>query len=397
MIYTECLGERLSLLGFGTMRLPLLSEKGEDIDQAQVNRMVDYAIEHGVNYFDTAYPYHGGFSERSIGEALKRHPRESWNLADKYPGHQFMSKRDIGEIFEDQLAKCQVDYFDFYLLHNVNENSIAAYLDEDYGVVRYFAEQKKQGRIRHLGFSCHGFPENLEQFLDRWGDEMEFCQIQLNYLDWSLQDAERKYKILSDHNVPIWVMEPVHGGMLAKLPEQQEAKLKAVNPDESIASWGFRWLQGLENVHMVLSGMSSFEQMVDNVKTFDTRRPLNPEETALVYEVAETLKSNLPCTACRYCCAGCPLGLDIPWILANYNEFRVSNSINLVMRMDSLPKEKRPEACIGCGQCSRACPQKIDVPKAMHDFGESLSNMKTWAEIVEERNAAQERAKAGNT
>ncbi len=390
MIYTDVCGDRLSLLGFGTMRLPCVSGP-EDIDQAQVDAMVDYAMAHGVNYFDTAAPYHGGKSEIAIGKALARYPRESYRLADKYPGHQYLEPMDPGEIFFDQLKKCGVEYFDYYLLHNVNENSIGAYLNEEYGIVPFLLEQKRLGRIRHLGFSCHGFPENLEAFLDRYGDVLEFCQIQLNYLDWSLQDAERKYAILSERGVPVWVMEPVHGGMLVNLPEAQREKLRAVHPDKSIASWGFRWLQGLENVHMVLSGMSNLEQMEDNVKTFDQRCPLDEAETALVYEVAEALKQNLPCTGCRYCCDGCPLGLNIPWIIANYNEYRVSSSINITMRMDSLPAEKRPEACIGCGQCAKACPQKIDVPKAMKEFGDALKNAPSWADIVAERNAAEKR------
>ena len=393
MIYTTVCGDKLSLLGFGTMRLPLRSGDPEDIDQEQVNAMTDFAIEHGVNYFDTAEPYHGGRSEIAIGKALARHPRERFFLADKYPGHQYTTPRDPGEIFFRQLKKCGVEYFDYYLLHNVNENSISAYLDEEYGIVPFLLEQKRQGRIRHLGFSCHGFPENLEAFLDRYGDVLEFCQIQLNYLDWSLQDAERKYQLLTDRGMPVWVMEPVHGGQLANLPEALSAPLKAAAPDKSIASWGFRWLQGLENVHMVLSGMSNMEQMADNVATFSERCPLSEAENALVYQAAEGLKQNLPCTACRYCCKGCPLGLDIPWIIANYNEFRVGHSVNITMRMDSLPPEKRPEACIQCGQCARACPQKIDVPKAMHDFGEALSSMPSWAEIVAERAAAAERNK----
>ena len=393
MIYTNVCGNRLSLLGFGTMRLPKLSDREDDIDQAQVDAMVDYALEHGVNYFDTAAPYHAGLSEVAIGKALAHHPRESYFLADKYPGHQYLDPMDPGEIFFEQLKKCGVEYFDYYLLHNVNENSFGAYVNEEYGIVPFLLEQKRLGRIRHLGFSCHGFPENLEAFLDRWGDVLEFCQIQLNYLDWSLQDAERKYKILTDRGIPVWVMEPVHGGMLVNLPEAQAAKLQALHPDESIASWGFRWLQGLENVHMVLSGMSNMEQMEDNVRTFETRRPLDAAETAAVYEVAETLKSGLPCTACRYCCKGCPLGLDIPFILANYNEYRVSNSINITMRMDSLPPEKRPEACIGCGQCASACPQKIDVPKAMQAFGDALKSGPSWADIVAARAAAEKRNK----
>lgn len=393
MIYTDVCGDRLSLLGLGTMRLPQLSANPEDIDQDQVNAMTDFALANGVNYFDTAEPYHGGRSEIAIGKALARHPRERFFLADKYPGHQYMTPRDPGAIFFRQLRKCRVDYFDYYLLHNVNENSISAYLDEEYGLVDYFLEQKRQGRIRRLGFSSHGFPENLERFLDRCGDQMEFCQIQLNYLDWSLQDAERKYKLLTERDIPVWVMEPVHGGQLANLPEVLAAPLKAAQPDKSVASWGFRWLQGLENVHMVLSGMSSLEQMADNVKTFGARNPLSEAETALVFQAAEGLKQNLPCTACRYCCKGCPLGLDIPWIIANYNEFRVGHSVNITMRMDSLPQEKRPEACVQCGQCAAACPQKIDVPKAMKDFGDALSSMPSWAEIVTQRAAAAEKAK----
>ena len=392
MIYTTVCGDRLSLLGFGTMRLPCLTGP-EDIDQAQVDAMVDYAIAHGVNYFDTAAPYHGGRSEIAIGRALARYPRESYFLADKYPGHQYLEPMDLGEIFFEQLEKCGTEYFDYYLLHNVNENSIGAYFDEEYGIVPFFLEQKRLGRIRHLGFSCHGFPENLEAFLDKYGDDLEFCQIQLNYLDWSLQNAERKYAILSERGVPVWVMEPVHGGMLVNLPEAQASMLRSAHPDESIASWGFRWLQGLENVHMVLSGMSNLEQMQDNVKTFEQRRALDEAETEMVYAVAEALKQNLPCTGCRYCCDGCPLGLDIPYILANYNEFRISNSVNITQRIDALPPEKRPEACIGCGQCAKACPQKIDVPQAMREFGEARKNAPSWADVIAARAAAKQQEK----
>ena len=195
--------------------------------------------------------------------------------------------------------------------------------------------------------------------------------------------------------MPVWVMEPVHGGVLVDLPEAQAEMLRAAHPDESIASWGFRWLQGLENVHMVLSGMSNLDQMIDNVKTFDTRRPLDDSETALVYEAAEALKQNLPCTGCRYCCDGCPLGLNIPYILTNYNEYRMAGSLNLniTQRVDFLPEGKRPEDCIACGQCAKACPQKIDVPKAMRDFGEARKNAPSWADIVAERSAAAKRNK----
>ena len=219
MQYSEACGEKLSRLGFGCMRLPLTEEKA--IDEAELQRMVDYAIAHGVNYFDTAYPYHGGMSEICIGKALARHPRGEWFLADKYPGHQIASSYHPEEIFEEQLKKCGVEYFDFYLLHNVYENSIGVYTDPRWGILDYFKEQKRLGRIRHLGFSSHARPDTLKRFLDDAGDSMEFCQIQLNYLDWSLQDAKTKYELLTERGIPVWVMEPLRGGRLAALPEDE--------------------------------------------------------------------------------------------------------------------------------------------------------------------------------
>ena len=199
----------LSRLGFGTMRLPVIGGNAAEIDEKQVDEMVDYAISHGINYFDTAYPYHGGMSEKVIGRSLSRYPRENYYLATKYPGHQLSSSYDPAAIFEEQLKKCGVDYFDFYLLHNVYENSIQVYTDERWGIVDYFVEQKRKGRIKHLGFSCHGRTDTLREFLDYCGDKMEFCQIQLNYLDWTLQDAKEKYELLTERGLGVWVMEPV--------------------------------------------------------------------------------------------------------------------------------------------------------------------------------------------
>ena len=266
MRYNEACGENLSRLGFGCMRLPLTADNA--IDEAELGKMVDYAIANGVNYFDTAWPYHGGKSEIAIGKALNRYPREQWFLANKYPGHQIASSYDPAEIFEAQLKKCGVEYFDFYLLHNVYENSIGVYTDPKWGILDYFKEQKRLGRIRHLGFSSHARPDTLEKFLDYAGDSMEFCQIQLNYLDWTLQDAKAKYDLLTARNIPVWVMEPLRGGKLAAPAEADAARLKALRPDESCAAWSFRWLQRLGNVKVVLSGMSAFSQMVDNVNTF---------------------------------------------------------------------------------------------------------------------------------
>ena len=387
MIYSNFQDKKLSLLGFGTMRLPMKADG--NIDEAQVAEMTAYAMKHGVNYFDTAYPYHDGNSERVIGRVLSKYPRDSYYLATKYPGHQILSGGyNPADIFEKQLEKCGVEYFDFYLLHNVFEKSMETYLDPRWGIVDYFKEQKRLGRIRHLGFSCHAETEGLKKFLDAVGDDMEFCQIQLNYLDWTLQDAKGKYHLLTERGIPVWVMEPVRGGRLAKLTDSEEARLTAARPEESIASWGFRFLQGLPNVKMVLSGMSNMEQMMDNVKTFAVPNPLSAAEANLLLDIAEGMKDSIPCTACRYCCSGCPMELDIPGLISTYNELRFSAAVNVAMRIEFMPEEKKPSACIGCGQCTQMCPQNIDVPGAMKDFAARLSQLPSWAEICRQRELA---------
>lgn len=387
MIYHEFQNIKLSALGFGTMRLPLNPDKS--IDEPQVFAMTDYALAHGVNYFDTAYPYHASKSEIVIGQALSRHPRESFYLADKYPGHQIAESYDPAEIFEDQLQKCGVDYFDFYLLHNVCEVSIPVYEDPRWGIIDYFLEQKAQGRIRHFGISSHALPDNLEKFLDRHDGQIEFCQIQLNYLDWTLQNAERKYQILSERGIPVWVMEGLHGGRLSNLSEEDQNRLKALRPNETATEWAFRWLQGLPNVTMILSGMSSLEQMKENIRTFETSEPLNDAEKAVLSDIAEGMKNALPCTSCRYCCAGCPMELDIPMLINAFNDARLHpNSFTVPMMLDTLPEDKLPSACIGCGQCAQVCPQKIDIPKAMAEFTELMPKLPNWSKLCEERAAA---------
>lgn len=264
MIYSDFQGIKISKLAFGTMRLPCREDK--TIDSEKVCEMVDCAIKNGVNYFDTAFPYHGGMSEIEVGKALARHPRESFYLATKYPGHQIADEYHPEEIFEKQLKKCGVEYFDFYLLHNVYEKSMPVYQDKRWGIIDYFLEQKRLGRIKHLGFSSHGRPDNLKGFLDYCGDKMEFCQIQLNWLDWTLQEAQKKVEILNAYNIPIWVMEPVRGGRLCKLPSAALEYMKEKRPEESIASWSFRWLLNIPGVSVILSGMSNMEQMQDNIK-----------------------------------------------------------------------------------------------------------------------------------
>ena len=391
MIYNEACGERLSRLGFGCMRLPLTADKA--IDEQELQRMVDYAIAHGVNYFDTAWPYHGGHSELAVGKALARYPRETWFLADKYPGHQIASSYNPAEIFEEQLKKCGVEYFDFYLLHNVYENSYDVYTDPKWDILNYFLEQKRLGRIRHLGFSSHARPDTLEKFLDYAGGSMEFCQIQLNYLDWTLQDAKSKYDLLTKRGIPVWVMEPLRGGRLASLSEADESRLKALRPQESVASWSFRWLQSLPNVKMVLSGMSASAQMEDNVRTFTEVNPQTPEEAALLLDIAEGLKDALPCTRCRYCCEGCPMQLDIPMLIHAYNDLKFAGSMTVPMQMDALPEDKLPSACIGCGACAAICPQKIDIPAAMREFADKLASMPSWAEMCRQREEAARKLK----
>lgn len=376
MIYSKFQDERLSLLGFGAMRLPLLADGS--IDEAQTAEMVRLAFEGGVNYIDTAYPYHGGKSESVLGRVLKAYPRESYYLATKYPGHQIAESYDPAAVFERQLAKCSVDYFDFYLLHNVNEQSAATYSDPRWGIVDYFIEQKRLGRIRHLGFSSHARPDCLGAFLDKYGAEMEFCQIQLNYLDWTLQDAKTKYEMLTERGIPVWVMEPLRGG-----------KLAAARGLEKPVEQAFRYLQSLENVQMILSGMSSIEQMQDNLRIFEQRSPLHQEEMQRLYQAAEGMKNSLPCTGCRYCCDGCPKGLDIPLLISAYNDMRFEPSFNVTMAIDALPEGKRPADCIACGACAAICPQKIDIPAAMKDFTAEISKQPSWADICRQRAAAQ--------
>ncbi|MBQ9828608.1 MAG: aldo/keto reductase [Lachnospiraceae bacterium] len=393
MKYVEMCGERISRLAFGAMRLPL--NKDGSIDQDQVNGMTDYAMEHGVNYFDTAYPYHNGYSEIAIGKALAKYPRDSFKLATKFPGHQFMKKYDCEGIFEEQLAKCGVEYIDFYLLHNIYENSFDVYKNKDYGIVDYFVKQRELGRIRHFGFSTHMRAENLEEVLDFLGDRIEFCQIQLNFVDWTLQDGRSKIELLKSRGIPVVVMEPLRGGKLADLGEENNAKLKALRPDESAASWSFRWLMNIPEVKTILSGMSSPEQMRDNVKTFSEGEPLNGDEWQMMLDIAETMKNGVPCTACRYCCEGCPMGLNIPMLLAGYNDLKFASAITVKMQMDGTPDEQWPDKCIGCGACTAVCPQHIDIPEALKEFNEMLHTGPSWAELCRKREEEAEKLRAG--
>ena len=279
------------------------------------------------------------------------------------------------EIFEEQLEKMQVDYFDFYLMHNVNRLNINLFVNPERNALDYFYEQKENGRIRHLGFSAHADYDDLKKYLETYGDHMEFCQIQLNWLDWDFQNAKKRVELLKEYHIPIWVMEPVRGGKLASIPEEYMEKLRKYRPDATAPEWCFRFLQAIPEVTMILSGMSNMEQLEENVKTFASKEPVSDEERDLLFEIARDFvnKNTLPCTACRYCTSYCPNNIDIPEVIASYNEDKLSGSFFRVpMMMRRLPDGCKPTDCVGCRSCEEVCPQEIKISEVMADIMERV-------------------------
>ncbi|MBR4163537.1 MAG: aldo/keto reductase [Solobacterium sp.] len=386
MIYSDFLGMKLSRLGFGCMRFASNPETGE-IDQEKVNRMFDLAIQAGVNYFDTAYPYLDGKSEIAMAEALKKYPRESYYIADKFPGHSLPGPVDNIALFNLSLKKCNTDYFDFYLLHNITEWSIKVYEGEEYHIIDDMIQMKNEGKIKYFGFSFHGGPKLLEEVLTKYEGVFEFVQIQCNYLDWTLQDAKQKYDIITKHGLGVWVMEPCRGGKLANLSDENKAILRQFS-DNSDASYAFRFLQGLDNIKVILSGMNEVEQVEDNLKTFAEYNPLSDEEQKTLFEIAEGMKSSVPCTACRYCCKGCPMELDIPYLIECYNDYKYAPSMMSSMRIDGLDDDKKPAACIQCGQCTHACPQGIKVPEILAELADLYEKGPRWTKTHKDRGDA---------
>lgn len=374
MIFKKFADLKLSSLGMGCMRLPTKGSNSEiDIDASR--EMIAYAMKNGVNYYDTAWGYHGGQSEIVMGELLKEYPRDSFYLASKFPGYDLSNMGKVEEIFEKQLEKCQVDYFDFYLFHSVSEGNIDAYLDRSNRIYEYLCEQKKNGRIRHIGFSTHGTLETVKRFLDAYGDVIEFCQIQLNWLDWDYQKANEKVRLMNELNIPIWVMEPVRGGGLCRLAPKYADKLHAIAPERTFAEWAFRYLQMIDGVTVTLSGMSDFEQLKQNIHTFSDYKPLTDEEIAALYDIAYemTHRKSVPCTACRYCTDHCPMELDIPWLIELYNEHSYSSGGYIATKaLEDVDDAKKPSACIGCHACEAVCPQNIKITDMMQDFTSKL-------------------------
>ena len=374
MVFKKFKGLELSALGLGLMRLPTVDGDNAKIDEARTAEMVKYAMDNGVNYFDTAWGYHSGQSEPVIGKVLSAYPRDKFYLASKFPGYDTANLEKIDEIFNKQLERCRVDYFDFYLVHNVCESNIEAYLDDKYPLYEYLTEQKRKGRIKHLGFSVHGTLETTKRFLAKYGDAMEFCQVQLNWMDWHFQNAKAKLDLLADLGIPVWVMEPVRGGKLAKLAEKHMAMLEALRPGVSAPEWAFRYLQSIDGVAVTLSGMSNMEQLAENIKTFEDEKPLNGDEINTLYKIASEMVASVPCTSCRYCTEKCPNELDIPRLIELYNEHVFTGGGFIApMALSAVPEDKRPASCLGCRACEAVCPQSIKISEVLSDFAKKLN------------------------
>jgi len=353
----------LPMLGFGMMRLPRRNPQGPEIDLAEAERMFRRALEAGVNYFDTAYFYHNGLSEKCVGAVLAKFPRDSFYLADKMPVRALRKAEDVERIWNEQLAKCKIDYFDFYLLHNLNRDRW-----EDvkrFKVWEFLRERQKEGKIRKLGFSFHDEPEVLETIAA--AHDWDFAQIQLNYLDWTLYRSKEQYEILTKRGIPVIVMEPLRGGALANLNDEATKVFKAAAPNASSASWAFRFAGSLPNVLCILSGMTKMEHLEENIGTFTNFKALDDRERAVIESALAAYRKTgaIPCTACRYC-TPCPAGVAIPRIFGLFNHYKVTgNYMQFRMIYDKLSEDERASACVECGACLKKCPQKIDIPKQL--------------------------------
>lgn len=363
----------ISAIGFGLMRLP---QKLGGPDVEAVQEMVDYAMEHGINYFDTAWFYHGGKSELTAGKVLKKYPRNSFYLADKLPLSRLGGKDTVIPTFNEQLKKCQVDYFDFYLAHNINKSEWETV--KNYDVYEQLLQKKKEGKIKYLGFSIHDTPELLEEVISTY--KWDFVQLPINLIDWEKTDssgwygvnAKKQYEIATKAGLPVVVMNPLKGGQLSTLNNAAVELLKKENPDASPSSWSLRYVASLENVFCVLSGMTEMEHMVDNVNTFINFKPLTEKEQKVLSNAIAVYKSSgaITCTYCQYC-VGCPVGIDIPKNFNIYNQYKADNKKeNFIAAYESIKAENRADKCISCGVCKPKCPQKLDIPNLLKDVAE---------------------------
>lgn len=358
MIYKEFKDIKLSRLGFGNMRLP---QRDGEIDFAKAEGLIDLAMQSGVNYYDTAYVYHGGHSETFLGKALSKYPRDSYYLATKF---FIQAEEDYAKVLDTQLRRLGTDHIDFYLIHCVLDGNYRRYIDS--GAVEYLLRKKEEGVIRYLGFSSHASPGNMLAFADHFAGIWDFAQIQFNYYDYLYSDTAAEYSILEERGIPVMVMEPVRGGKLATLAPEAERMLREAHPAWSIPSWAMRFASSFPGIQTVLSGMNEEGQVRDNVETFSDPAPLSPGDREILLEACRLHRSRIlvPCTGCRYCCDGCPMGISIPQFLSEYNRSRTDNDFRKEDLL-GIRSEGTPADCIGCGSCESLCPQKIKIPELM--------------------------------
>lgn len=367
-------GMTLPLLGFGMMRMPRLNPGKPDIDYATAEKQIARALEAGVNYFDTAYFYHDGLSEKCAGDLLTKFPRDSYYLASKMPVRALRKESDVERIWNEQLAKCKTEYFDFYLIHNLNQ---ARWKDTiRFHVYEFLKQKQKEGKIRKLGFSFHDRPDVLETIAK--AHPWDFAQIQLNYLDWVFYRSKEQYEILVKYNIPAIIMEPLKGGALARLNPEAAAILKQADPNASVASWAFRYAGSLPNVICILSGMTLTEHLEDNIKTFTDFKPLTEQEYAVIAKALGVFrkKTTIPCTDCRYCMP-CPVGVNIPRNFNIYNQFKITGiRRRFQMEYSSLTEDEQASACVSCKVCLKKCPQKINIPEEMKKIAREAARFK---------------------
>lgn len=364
-------GVETSLLGFGCMRFPMTEDK--QVNEQETEKMLDRAYAAGVNYFDTAYPYLGGESERVVGRVLKKYDRSSFYLATKLPVWKVEKLEDVDVIITEQLEKLQMDYIDFYLLHALNKEKWEKM--KDLGAVERLKELKEEGKLRNLGFSFHDSYEVFEEIINY--TDWDFCQIQLNYMDTEIQAGLKGYELTVQKQIPLVIMEPVKGGSLAAFSDDIAEKFHALDKEASIASYALRWVGSLPNVKVVLSGMSTMEQVEDNLKTFEQFKPLNEEERTTIEEVVRIIKSRVQngCTGCSYCMP-CPFGVNIPGTFSIWNTYHMYQNDNLIKRRwDGMEESAKPINCAKCGKCEQACPQKIQIREDLAKAQADLDNI----------------------
>ncbi len=365
--------------GFGCMRLPLLDAADQlSVDYPLTEKLIDTYLKQGFTYFDTAYTYHGYHGEEMVKKVLvDRHPRESFELATKLPLRDFRDEEDLENIFNEQLEHCGVDYFDYYLLHNMGTNVYEKC--QKYDAFGFAARKKEEGKIRHLGMSFHDMPELLDEILGKYGDLLDFVQLQINYMDWEQPNVQsrRCLEVANKYGKPVFVMEPCKGGTLVNLPDEALRLMKEYAPEASAASWAFRFAASQEGVVRVLSGMNSMEQVMDNTATFKEFKPITEEEMAIIDQVREIIEKNtpIPCTACSYCTHGCPKQIAIPEYFALYNSIaRTTGSFSSQASYYNNISLRHGKAgdCIGCRQCEKACPQHLPITDYLKDVAEKF-------------------------